>query len=772
MKKLLSLLLILFTSLAHAQSPDELDPDRLFRLTTRVRDANTLEATWTIAPGNYLYRDKFKFEVTQGGATVKAPILPPAKAKKDPTFGDTFVYYNTVTALIPLERRAAGAQSIQLKIASQGCNEPIGVCFTPVVVQRRFDLPVSTAALAARGGDLPSARSLKELSQRLQIPAAATGGSPAEPIPVDQAFRVTVGQSGKDEFTVRLDVADCCYLYRKETRFELTGADGGPAPAGLRLGKIQLPKGKVKHDPYIGKTEIYTGTIDVKVPVPRLSEHRGELKLKVTYQGCSEKGVALCYAPETKTFSVRGSDGGVMASDSPASAGTSGSARRDGLLLAALAAFVLGIGLTLTPCVLPMIPILSGVLVGSGDRKLSRLEGGLLSYSYVLGTALTYTVAGVIAGLTGDQLQAYFQNIWAVGIFSGILVLLALSMFGFYELQMPGFIQSHLHLHSTKMHQNFRHVKFGGFIGLFGMGALSALIVGACASPILLAALGSALSSRDPVLGGVSMFALAHGAGIPLIAIGVGAGWLIPKVGPWMNRVKYFFGVLLVSAAIYLLGQLPEVPVLLLWAALFIVTGIYLGATQSLPADAGGWRYFGKGVGTVLLAWGVIAMLGGFLGSRDVLKPLPLQNLMAAVSATPGTTGPTAARPSAALFERVASVQELDRRLADAKQRGTPVVIDYHADWCTDCARMDASTFADAGVHQAMADVVRLKIDISNPNDREVKAFKARFGVFSAPALIFINPQGEVVPDPQHGWKPHYGYHDIGAFLAKLAKVK
>lgn len=765
MKKLFALLLILLSSLVHAESPDDLDPDKIFRLSTRVRDANTLEATWTIAPGNYLYRDKFKFVVTQGDVALKPAVLPPAQEKKDPTFGDTHVYYKTVTALIPIERRGQNAQTIALKITSQGCNEPIGVCFNPINVTRQFNLP----AAAAPVGDLPPARSLKELSQRLQLPAASSGSS-AEPIPVDQAFRVTVGQSGKDEFTVRFDVADCCYLYRKETRFELTGADGGPAPAGLKLGEVQLPRGKIKNDPYIGKTEIYTGTVEARVRVARLSEYNGELRLKVTYQGCSEKGVAICYAPETKTYTVRGNGGGVVADETPAKPGAGKTTHSNGLLLAALAAFVLGIGLTLTPCVLPMIPILSSVIVGSGDRKLSRLEGGLLSYSYVLGTALTYTIAGVLAGLTGDQLQAYFQNIWAVGVFSGILVVLALSMFGFYELQMPAFIQSRLHLHSTKMHHDFRHVKFGGFIGLFGMGALSALIVGACASPILLAALGNALSSRDPVLGGVSMFALAHGAGIPLIAIGIGAGWLIPKVGPWMNQVKLFFGVLLIGAAIYLLGQLPEVPVLLLWAALFIVTGIYLGATQSLPADAGGWRYFGKGIGTVLLAWGVIAMLGGFLGGRDVLKPLPQSTLLSAVSVTPGTAGAT--RPSAALFERVASVQELDRRMADARRSGKPVVIDYYADWCTECARMDASTFADAGVHKTMADMVRLKVDISDPNDREVKAFKARFGVFSAPALIFVDARGEIIPDPQHGWKPHYGYHDTNTFLAKLAKLK
>ena len=772
MKKLLPLFLVLFSSLAHAESPDDLDPEKIFRLSTRVRDASTLEATWTIAPGNYLYRDKFKFVVTQGSVTLKPAVLPTAKEKKDPTFGDTFVYYQTVTALIPIERRGLNAQTVALKITSQGCNDPIGVCFNPITVTRRFDLPVASAAATSTAGDLAPARSLKELSQRLQIPTSSDGARAGEPVSVDKAFRVTVGQSGRDEFTVRLDVADCCYLYRKETRIELTGADGGPAPAGLKLGNIKLPRGKVKNDPYIGKTEIYTGTVDVKVPVPRLSEYKGDLKLKVTYQGCSEKGVSICYAPETKTYTVRGGDGGAIAAEQPATTGAGKPTRRDSLWFAALAAFVLGIGLTLTPCVLPMIPILSSVLVGSGDRKLTRREGGLLSYSYVLGTALTYTIAGVIAGLTGDQLQAYFQNIWAIGIFSGILVVLALSMFGFYELQMPAFIQSHLHLHSTKMHQGFRHVKFGAFFGVFGMGVLSALVVGACASPILLAALGNAFTSRDPVLGGVSMFALAHGAGIPLIAIGVGAGWLIPKVGSWMNQVKLFFGVLLLGAAIYLLGQLPEVPVLLLWATLFIVSGIYLGATQSLPADAGGWRYLGKGLGTVLLVWGIFAMFGGFLGNRDILNPVPVRALMSAVSVTPGSTGGDPAKASTSLFERVASVQDLDRRMADAKRNGKAVVIDYYADWCTDCARMDASTFSDAGVHKAMADVVRLKVDISNPNDREVKAFKARFGVFSAPALIFINPQGEVVPDPQHAWMPHYGYHDTNAFLAKLVKTR
>jgi thiol:disulfide interchange protein DsbD len=309
-------------------------------------------------------------------------------------------------------------------------------------------------------------------------------------------------------------------------------------------------------------------------------------------------------------------------------------------------------------------------------------------------------------------------------------------------------------------------------LGVFVLGMISALIVGACASPVLLTLLGAAILSQDPVLGGGIMLALAHGQGVLLIAIGVGAGWLLPKAGMWMERVKQIFGVMLLAVAIYLVGTLPEVPVLFLWAALFVITAVYLGATQTLPDGADGWSYFQKGVGTLLLIWGVFALLGGIAGGRDILKPLPLSGLKIGTGTMAASATVSAESRGTANFERVRSVRELDERLASAKNSGKPVFVDYFADWCTDCVRMENSTFADQRVRAALEDFVRLKVDVTDPNDLEVKGLKERYRVFAPPAYVFLTKQGEPLPGAVRGSHAHYGFHGAEELIGKLARVR
>jgi thiol:disulfide interchange protein DsbD len=337
-------------------------------------------------------------------------------------------------------------------------------------------------------------------------------------------------------------------------------------------------------------------------------------------------------------------------------------------------------------------------------------------------------------------------------------------MFGFYQLQVPSSIQSLLHHHSSRMHQQAKGWFGGELIGAFILGLISALIIGACVSPVLVSVLGGAILAQDPVLGGAIMFALAHGQGAILVALGVGAGFLLPRAGKWMDSVKHLFGALLIAVAIYLLGYLPQVPVLFLWAAFFIISGVYLGATQSLPEGASGWRYLVKGAGTFLLIWGVLALLGGFAGQRDFLHPLPPLSSMS----TSLAPGPSAA-PSAAegqLFERIHSLSDLDKRMADAKAAGKPVIIDYYADWCTDCLRMEKATFADPRVRQALAGFARLQPDVTNTGDGEVEAMKKRFRVYGPPALVLVNSRGE----PASGG-PIYGFHDADKLLALIGKL-
>ena len=755
---LLAVLALLSSGPRAAPEDELLEPDQAFALSTRVVNAETIEAGWKIAPGYYMYRDKFKFEVIGGDVAVRPAVFPPGKKKQDPLFGLVETYTKSVTVQLPLARRQTGAQSMRLRITAQGCNEPIGVCYSPIVKEVTFALPAGAARLA---------------DEIIALKSQTGGGIESgdeEAVDPEKAFAVRVGAAGDNNLAVRFDIADCCYLYRDKTRFELTAPDGGPAPAGLRLGAYRLPPGKAHTDEFFGKTEVYYRGFEAGLPMAGPGAREADLLLKVMYQGCAEKGVAICYAPMTRTYRIGWRQGALVvgaeipagaASDAPAaSSGTTGNSRR--FLLAMLAAFGTGLLLTFTPCVLPMIPILSSVVVGATDgQRITKLRGGLLSASYVLGTAVTYTVAGAMAGATGEQLQAYFQNPWALGLFGALFVALALSMFGFYELHMPAFIQSFLHHHGDRLHRHSRRIPGGVFFGVFLVGLLSALVIGACVSPLLITALSAAIASRDPWLGGAIMFSMALGMGAILIGIGVGAGFLLPKAGAWMDRVKHVFGVLLIAVAIYLLGFIPEVPVLLLWSALLFVSAIYLGATESLPHGTSGWRYLWKGVGTLLLAWGALALIGGLRGNRDLLNPLPLST-----SGGEPTIG-TPVAPAERLFTRVQTLRELEDRLAAAGTGAKPVVLDYYADWCVDCLRMEQSTFADARVRAELRRrFVLLQADVTNPNDPEVKAMKRRFDVYGPPAMLFFAPDGKERRDLRT-----YGYRSAEKFLVLLNQV-
>lgn len=741
MKKLFAFLLCSFVVIS-AQAVDDpqelLEPEQAFALSIKVLDPQTLEASWKIAPGYYMYRDKFKFESLDASVTLQTAVIPPGKKKNDPTFGTVETFTNTVSVRLPIGQRPNGARTAKLRIASQGCNEPIGVCYPPLVKEVSVSLPaVKAAAPASSGGGV---KSLKELAGLLE-----PGGGTQEFLPPDRAFVLSTGVSGADTVMARVRIAPGYYLYRDKTTATLIRGEG------VTLGKIEVTPGKIKDDPTFGKTEVVYDELSARIPLQRNKTTVTDIQLEIGYQGCADKGI--CYPPEKKLVSVRlpavgAAEPTILTSKTPAP-----KVEGDTYFNLIVAAFVAGLLLTFTPCVLPMIPILSGMIVRSGDKTLSKTQAGLVSYSYVLGTAVTYTAAGVLAGATGEQLQAYFQNPWAIGIFASVLFLLALSMFGLYELQMPSFIQSKLHYHSHKL-------KGGSFMGAFGLGLVSALIVGACVSPVLIGILGVAITNGDPVLGGAIMFAMAHGQGVALVAAGIGAGYLLPKAGGWMDRIKYVFGVMLVGVAIYLLGYLPQVPVLLLWSVLLIVTAVYMGATQSLSADANGWRFLWKGIGTFFLIWGALALLGGLMGERDILRPVPFGKF-----ATITAGAPAGAAVTGELFHRYTQLEDIEKGMARARQQGKPVILDYYADWCTDCLRMEATTFKDPRVRAALARFELLQADVTDNNDA-AKAVKKKFSVLGPPALLIFGANGEERKELRF-----YGYKSAEEFLDLLGKI-
>jgi thiol:disulfide interchange protein DsbD len=384
---------------------------------------------------------------------------------------------------------------------------------------------------------------------------------------------------------------------------------------------------------------------------------------------------------------------------------------------------VFGLLLAFTPCVLPMIPILSGIIAGEG-RDLDKLRALSLSVSYVLGMALAYAAAGVAAAFSGVLLAAALQNVWVLGAFALVFVLLALSMFGFYELQLPGFLRQRLHSAHRRLHG-------GQIVSVAAMGVLSAVIVSPCVAAPLAGALLYISQTRDVLLGGAALFSMALGMGVPLIVVGVSEGALLPRAGAWMTGVRRFFGVLLLAVAVWVISPvLPGAAVMLAWAALFIGSAMFLRAIDPLPASASGWQRLWKGFGVAALVVGVALVVGALSGSRDPLRP---------VAALSGGGGASTAAPVS--WQRVTSLPELQERL---KAPGKPVMLDFYADWCVSCKEMEALTFSDPKVRAQLDDMLLLQADVTAHNDADRVLLK-RFSLFGPPGIVFFDAQGREI---------------------------
>ncbi|QKS30551.1 MAG: protein-disulfide reductase DsbD [Candidatus Accumulibacter similis] len=561
------------------------------------------------------------------------------------------------------------------------------------------------------------------------------------------AFKPSVRALDGQTLEVRFSIAKGYYLYRDKFRF---AADA----ATIRLGTPLLPPGKEKHDETFGRVEVYYDQVLIRLPVERNSSGPLPLTLRVSSQGCADAGI--CYPPQQQSLAVELPDpAAVAAIAAPASAVASGDEsgriaqlfRHAGFWLLLGSFFGFGLLLSLTPCVFPMIPILSGIIVGAGraGQGVSHARGFLLSLAYVLGMAATYAAAGVAAGLTGTLLATTLQNPWVLGTFAGVFVLLSLSMFGFYELQLPTFLQ-------TRVSEEASHIRGGSLPGVAAMGALSALIVGPCVAAPLAGALLYIGQSGDALLGGAALFTMALGMGTPLLVVGASAATLLPKSGPWMEAVKRAFGVILLATAVWLVSPvIPVVVQMLAWALLLIVPAIYLHALDPLPPHARGWQHFWKGVGIVMLLFGAAMLLGTLAGSRDPLQPLSVLRSSAASNE---------ARPLP--FVRVHTVAELDSRLAAA---GRPVLLDFYADWCVSCKEMERFTFADPRVQARLAGWTLLQADVT-ANSAADQALLQRFQLYGPPGIIFFDRQGREISGIRV-----VGFQSAEDFLGLLARV-
>ena len=557
------------------------------------------------------------------------------------------------------------------------------------------------------------------------VPAAHAAGAD-ELLEPDKAFGFSARALDAATVEVRYAIADGYYLYRDRFRF-------AAEPASVTLGQPQFPKGQVHEDKFFGKQETYRKEVRIRLPVEAAGAER--LKLLVTSQGCADVGV--CYVPQVQSAELRlaslgGSRSSIFKESDPfasspervAAAGDdvrfAGVLESGRLWLVMAVFFGAGLLLTFTPCVLPMIPILSGIIVGEG-RNLTRRRALLVSLAYVFGMALTYTAIGIAAALSGSLLSAALQNAWVLGGFAAIFVMLALSMFGFYELQLPSRWQMRIVQVSNRLG--------GGHWGAaMLMGMLSAAIVSPCVTAPLAGALLFMSQTRDAILGGTALFSMAIGMGVPLVLVGVSGGLVLPKSGHWMNAVKQFFGVLLLAVAIWIIA--PVIPVavqMFLWAMLLIGSGVFLGALEPLGAGASGWDRLWKAFGIIALLAGVAQAVGALSGARDPLRPLS-----GAFSDSP------AQKPLP--FEAV-KAPDLDARLKTANK---VAMLDFYADWCVSCKEMERFTFSDPQVQARLGQMVLLRADVT-ANTADDKALLKRFRLFGPPGIIFFDARGREI---------------------------
>lgn len=538
------------------------------------------------------------------------------------------------------------------------------------------------------------------------------------------AFRVEASMAQTGQIDVRWKVVDGYYLYRKKLEFKL------PQPCAHK--GAELPAGKIKNDEFFGKMEVYRTDFAARV------RHSGctPSQIEVTYQGCSDQGV--CFPPMTSSLAVAGltpvSASGVVqplpdvAAVQVNTPAPPGGATNDGdveqilqrgsLALVLTSFFGFGLALALTPCVFPMIPILSGIIVKQG-ATISRSRAAVFSGAYVLGMALTYSAAGVAAGLSGTMLSAALQNPWVLGGFATLFVVLALSMFGLFELQLPAALQSRLASASDQ--------RSGSVPGIAMMGALSALIIGPCIAPPLAGALLYIAKTGNAQLGAAALFVMALGMGLPLMLVGVFSREILPKAGGWMHAVTKGFGVALLATALWIVSPvLPSWVLMLCAAAMLIVTAIFLNALDALPHGGNGWLRLWKGVGVGCFVVGCSLLVGLLSGSRDLLQPLShFQTASVVAKEFPR-------------FERIHSIAELEARMASSDR---PVLLDFYADWCVSCKEMERETFAEPAVRNSLSKFTLLQADVT-ANSPQHKELMKRFRLFGPPAIVFLDNQG------------------------------
>jgi thiol:disulfide interchange protein DsbD len=702
-------LLLSAASVSALGDGDVLRPEAAYRYAvTDTGDA--LEIDWVLEDGYYLYRQKMSFESNTPAIVLGEAEMPAGESHEDEFFGVQEIYRGRFFVRVPYRVDGGLPASMELVLKLQGCAD-LGLCYPP----QTWTEAVRMSAANTVPDDKPAKLTL----------GSSFGNSLGDFLPVDEAFKPMIIPLDGNTVEVSIQVAPGYYLYKDKISADIQSDR-------VQLGRLDLPVGEMKIDEYFGEMEVYHSDVFANLPLVRATPEAMDLDIELDYQGCAEGGI--CYPPTTRTLNITlpvATAVSALAAISDREPPVSRQSKLERVITGSSiwvtvgVFFAAGLALAFTPCVLPMVPILSGIIAGEGEN-ISSARGFMLALTYVLGMALVYTAAGVAAAAAGLQLQATFNQPWVLALFSGLFIVLALSMFGLFELQMPSSIQSRLAGISGNQQR-------GTAVGAFIMGALSALIVTACVAPALIAALTVMAKSGDMVRGGVALFAMSLGMGAPLLLVGAAQGKLLPQAGPWMVAVRNAFGFMLLGLAIWMMSRvLSGAVTLALWGVLIFMAGVYLGGLTTLSPESAGTQKLGKGFGVLAMMYGVVLLLGALAGGNNMLRPLAGINIGGQV---------TVQEEQGLEFERIKTVGDLDLALADASSRGKTVMLDFYADWCVTCIEMEHYTFTDASVQQALSNTVLLQADVT-ANDDEDQALLKRFGVFGPPTIVFFGDDG------------------------------
>ncbi len=710
-----SLIILITLSLSQlAMSNSLLAVDDAFKLHTPVVEDNKIIITWDIADGYYLYKERTGV-VSDDITLENLEFISKGIPKDDPFFGNTEVFANQ---LIIHQFFSGNAEQAEITIKYQGCEKAQGVCYPPQARTFLIDIPVQTLSAAPS-----SATGLAVLNSLFSLPN--TGN---DLLPADEAFQLSTTPTGQGQLLLTFKVASGYYLYKDKIQIEVI--DGIAS-----IGYLDLPAAKMTDDPAFGRMAVYEQDFQALLTVTDIVD---SAKIQIQFQGCSST-TGVCFPPIQYVTEINATSFGTIstANATPAQQINAQTSLNDQdlsetdlitrvlsdnsfwIIIATF--FVFGLLLSLTPCVLPMVPILSSIIVGQG-KNITVRKSFTISVVYVLAMSITYTIAGVLAGVFGGNLQILFQNTWVIASFILIFIALSFSMFGFYELKLPNSLQTKL-INTSNKQQN------GSYIGVAIMGFLSALIVGPCVTAPLAGALIYIGQTGDALLGGVALFAMSIGMGVPLLLIGASAGKILPKVGGWMDQINVVFGVMLLAVAIWMADRiLPSQVVLSLWAALFIGSAVYLGAFNNI-ADKSGWAKFAKSIGLISFVYGVIIIIGMSAGSNSLLQPLKVLQ---------GSGSSQALNDSQGLdFQKIKSIADVEKIVATDQL----VMLDFYADWCVACVQMERFTFTDQNVYNSLVGVTLLKADVT-ANDQIDKDLMQHFGIVGPPAILFfINGQ-------------------------------